>query len=80
VNLAAGDDGNALVEQIRQPAKNSRFRLSAQTQQDEIVPRQDRVDQLGDDGFVEADDAGEKFFASLQLPDEILANFLLHRP
>ena len=43
------------------------------------MTRQDRVDELRDDGFVEPDDAGEERLAGLQLPHEVVANFLLDR-
>ena len=37
VDLAAGDDGNLLVEQRDQLAEDPAFRLTTQTQQDEVV-------------------------------------------
>src|SRR5213594_401516 len=37
VDLAAGDDGNLLIEQRDQLAQDPAFRLTAQTQQDEVV-------------------------------------------
>ena len=79
VDLAAGHDRNLLVEQIDQTAQDAALRLAAQTEQDEVVPRQNRVDQLRDDRFVVADDAGEQPFAGLQLAHEVVANLLLHR-
>src|SRR5205814_6271159 len=60
-------------------AENAALGLAAEPEKDEIVARQDGVDELGDDGFVEPDDAGEQWFACLELPDEIIANFLLDR-
>ena len=43
------------------------------------MTRQNGVDELGDDGFVEPDDAGEQCLSRLQLADQIVANFLLDR-
>ena len=79
MDLAAGHDRDLLVEQIDQTAKDAALRLAAQSEQDEIVPRQDGVDELRDDGVVVADDAGEERLARLQLPNEVVANLLLDR-
>jgi hypothetical protein len=79
VDLAAGHDRDAFVEQIGQAAEDSALGLAAKSEKDEIVARQNGVDELWDDGFVEPDDAGEQRFAGLELPDEIIANFLLDR-
>ena len=80
VNLAAGHDRNLLVEQIDQAAKDPALGLAAQAEQDEVVPRQDRVHELRDDGLVVADDAREERLAGLQLPHEIVPHLLLDRP
>ncbi len=79
VDLAARHDRDLLVEQIDQTAKDPALRLTAETEQDEVVSRQDRVDELRDDGVVVADDAGEQRLARLQLPNEVVANFLFDR-
>ena len=44
-----------------------RLRLAAQAEQDEVVARQDRVDDLRDDRVVVADDAGEQRLAGRSL-------------
>ena len=80
VDLAAGHDRNLLVEQVDQRAQDPALRLAAQAEQDEVVARQDRVDELRNDGLVVADDAGEERLARLELPHEVVANFLLDRP
>ena len=49
VDLAARDDGDHLVEQRGQRAQDAGLGLAAQPEQDEIVPRQDGVDDLRDD-------------------------------
>ena len=79
VNFAAGDDRQMLVEQIDEAAQDAALRLTAQAEQDEVVPRQDRVDELRDDGVLVADDAGEERVAGLQLVNEVVANLLLDR-
>ena len=80
MDLAAGHDRNLLVEQIDEAAQDAALRLAAQAEQDEVVARQDRVDELRDDRLVVADDAGEQRLAGLQLADEVVADFLLDRP
>ena len=79
VNLAAGHDRDLLVEQIDQAAQDPAFRLAAQAEQDEVVPREDRVDELRDDRLVEADDAREEPVAGPELPHQVVANLLLDR-
>jgi glycerophosphoryl diester phosphodiesterase len=79
MDLAAGHDRDAFVEQIGQTAKDPALGLAAKSQQDEIVARENGVYELRDDGFVEPDDSGKELVAGLQLPNEIIANFLLDR-
>ena len=59
-------------------AQDARLRLAAQAEQDEIVTRQDRVDDLRHDGVVVADDAGKERLAAPELVDQVLAHFVLH--
>ena len=47
VDLAALDDRDAFVEKSRQLAKDPALGLAPESQQDEVVPRQQSVDQLG---------------------------------
>ncbi len=78
VNLAAGYDRYRLVQQINQPAQDSGLGLAAETEEDEVVPRQHRVHQLRNDGLVVAYDAGEERLARLELPHQVVADFLPH--
>ena len=71
-----GTTANLLVEQIDEPAQDAALGLSAQSEQNEVVLRENRVDELRDDGVVVADDAGEQRFAGLQLAHEVVADFL----
>src|SRR5262249_20820226 len=80
VDLAARHDRQPLVEQQRQRAQDARLRLAAQAEQDEVVARQDRVDDLGDDRVVVADDAGKERAARAQLADQVVADFSLDGP
>ena len=62
VDFGAGDDRNALVEQIGELPNDAALGLPAQAQQDQIVARENCVYDLRDDRLVVADDAGEKSF------------------
>src|SRR5262245_4601147 len=79
MDLTARYHGNFRVEQIDQAPQDAALRLSAQSEQDEVVAREDRVDQLRNDGVVVADDAGKQRVAGLQLADQVVADLLLDR-
>ena len=67
MDLAAGHDRDVLVEQIDQAAQDPALGLAAQAEQDEVVPREDGVDELRDDRLVVADDAGKQGLARSEL-------------
>ena len=77
VDLAARHHRDLVVEQRDQRAQQARLRLAAQAEQDEVVPRQQGVDQLRDDGVVVADDAGEEWLARAQFSNKVLAHLLV---
>ena len=79
MNLAAGDDRDLLVEQIDHAAEDAALRLTAKTEQNEVVPRQDGIDQLRHDRLVVADDPREQGLAGSQFANEIVPDFLLDR-
>ena len=79
VDLAAGHDRHRVVEQRDERAQNPRLRLAAQAEQDEVVPRQERVDDLRHDGVFVADDAGEQRSALAEPVEQVLAHFVLDR-
>ena len=62
VNFRAGDDRNLFVQQLGELANDAALGLSAQPEQDNVVPRENRVDELRNDSFVVADDAAERVF------------------
>jgi hypothetical protein len=80
VDLAVGNDRDPLVEQRGQRAQDARFRLAAQAEQDEVMPRQHGVHELRDDRVVVADDAGKEGFFPLQTLRQVLADLVAHRP
>ena len=80
VDLAAGDIRNLGIEQGGQGAQDAAFGLAAQSEQDEVMTRENGVDDLRHDGIVVSDDAGENGTALTQLHDEVVAHFVLHAP
>ncbi len=72
VNFRTGDDRNLIVEQLGELANDAALGLAAQSEQDDVVFRENGVDELGNDRFVVTDDAAKKFFAALQFLDEIV--------
>ncbi len=60
VDFATGDDGNFRIQQIDQPAQDAALGLAAQSQQNEIVPRKQGVDDLRHYRIFVAVHAGEK--------------------
>src|SRR5208282_1417284 len=79
VDLASCDDGNLGVHESYEAAKDARFRLSTQPEQNEVVPRENRVDDLRDHGVVVAVQSREDRFALLHLAEQVFAQFLPHR-
>ena len=79
-NLAAGQIRHVRIEQRRQGAQDAAFGLAAQAEQNEIVPRENGIDDLRNNGVVVADDAGENagVVVVTQTGDEVVAEFVFH--
>ena len=78
VDLAPRDHGNRVVEQRRERAEDARLRLTAKTEQDKVVPREQGVHDLRNDGLVVADNAGEDGAALRESGEQIGAQLVLH--
>ena len=78
VDLAAGDDREPLVEQIHQPAHDARLRLSAFTEQDDVVAGEQRIRHLRHHGVLETDDALDQRLTREQLANRVGAELLFH--
>ena len=63
---------------VDERAQDARLRLTAQAEQDEVVPREQRVDDLRHDGLVVADDAREDRAALREAGEQICAHLVLH--
>ena len=79
VDLAARDDRDLIVEQIHEAAKDPALGLTPQAEKNEVVTREDRVDELRDHGLVVSDDAGKERVTGLKLSHKVVADFLLDR-
>ncbi len=79
VDLASGNIRQLGIEQAGERPQDAALCLSAQPEQDEIVPREYRVDDLWNHGVFVSDNSGEhSFFSAAQTGDQILAQFVLH--
>ncbi len=80
VDLAAFHERQHIVQQRGQHAHQARLGLAAQSQQNEIVPRQDGVHHLRHHAVFIAHNARKQRRGTLQLADQIFAEFVLHGP
>ena len=76
VDLAAGHHGYPFVEQRDEGSQQAGLRLASQAQQDEVVLREQGVDELRNDGIVVADDPLEQRRIAPQSPDQVLPDFV----
>ena len=79
VDGGAGEDGHPLVEEVGELAGDAGFRLAAEAEQDEIVAGQQGVDDLGDDGFLVADDPLEERAVLPQSFQQVLTDLVFDR-
>jgi len=75
-DFTTSDDRDFGVEKIDEATKNAAFGLAAQAEQNEIVAREKRIDDLRDYGVVVAMNAREDCFVALDGAKEIGANFV----
>ena len=72
--LAARDGGNDGIEQSEEPAQDARLPLAALAEEYDVMSREDRVLDLGDDRVVVPDDAGQERLAGGELAEEVPAH------
>ncbi len=80
VDLASLHHRDRLVEKACQSSQDPALGLPAQAEEDEVVAREDRVDELRDDRVVVADDSWEDRATGTQLPHQVLTDFILDAP
>ena len=73
VDLAAGDDGQPLVEQVDERAHDARLRLTAFAEQDHVVAGEQRVRNLRQHGVLVTDDTIDERFPRHQLAHGVRA-------
>ena len=78
IDLAAGDDRDALVEQTGELAKDAALGLAPEAEQDEMMPRQQCVHDLRKDRVFIADDAGKQRFRRAEPLEQVAANLFPH--
>ena len=76
VHLAPGDDRHALVEERDERAQDARLRLAAEAEEDEVVPRQDRVHDLRHHSVLVPQHAREQRAAGAEAGEKILAHLV----
>ena len=73
------DGGRPLIEQRGEAADDARLRLPTLAQQDHVLPGEDRVLDLRDDGLFETDDPREQIASVPQAGDQVLPHLLADR-
>ncbi len=71
VDLGTCDDGHRVVEQVDEHSQHAGLSLAAQSQKEQVVARENRVDDLGNDGLVVADNSGKQRFAASELGQQV---------
>ena len=79
VYLAIGDFGDIVVQQVDHAPDQPRLCLPTLSQQDDVLPGEDGVFQLRDDGLLKAYNAGEDQLLCPYLGDQVFANLMADR-
>ena len=79
VDFAPGDHRNLRVQKLQQAAQDPAFGLAAQAQQNKIVARKQGIHDLGNDRVFVAVHSGEERLVALNRPQQVAADFVLHR-
>ena len=80
VDLTSGYHGHLRIHKLNEPAKDSRFGLSPQPEENEMMARKYRVDDLRNHRVVIPMDAGEQRLPLLHFAEKIFAELLAQRP
>ena len=78
--MAAADDGNDVVQQPHEQAREARLGLPPLAEEDEVLAGQDRVLDGGQDRLVETDDPGEDRHAFSESRKKVCPQLLLDGP
>jgi hypothetical protein len=80
MNLASRDVRHLVIKQRSKRAQDPALRLSAQAEENEIVSRQDGIDDLRHHGVVVADDSRKNGAALSQFARQVVAHLVFHVP
>ena len=71
VNFRAGDDWKVFIQQLGELTNDPALGLAAQAQKNCVVLREHRIDELGNNAFIVAYNAGKQFFTAAQFLYEV---------
>ena len=77
VHLRVREDGDLRIQEPGHLAEDPALGLTPEAEEDQVLARQDRIDELGDDRIVVSPDAGKELAASPKLGDEVGADLIL---
>src|ERR1035437_3354597 len=77
VDFTTGNDGNCGIQQRDERSQDSALGLAAKTQEDEVMFREDGINDLRCDRVFETDDAGKYGFPRIQLAQQVGAHLVL---
>src|SRR5882762_1647556 len=78
VNFGAGDDWDLFVQQLSELTNDPALGLSAESQKNCVVLCQDRINELGNNAFIVAYDAGKESFTGAQFLYEVRAELVFN--
>src|SRR6476619_1543389 len=76
IYLAAGNDGNPLVQEAGQLTQESTLGLTPETEQNEVVSGKQCVHDVRQDGIFVADNARKQRLTRLQSPEQVTPNLV----
>ena len=79
VDLRSGHDRRRVVQQVDELPEHSRFGLAAETEKKHVVPRQDGILNLGDDGFLVTQDVWKERLAGSQHANQVAPHLVFDR-
>jgi hypothetical protein len=80
VHLAPCQRRNGVIEEVHELTQDSALRLSPESQEDEVLSRQQRIDEPRNDGILVALHAGKEDLSFPELANQVRANLVLDGP
>src|SRR5208337_5038899 len=79
IELGSGNHRQELVQKMDELPQHPRLGLAPQTQEQHVMPRENGVLDLGDDGLFVTEDVWKERFTGPELPDQVASHLVLHR-